>query len=282
MRVWGIFIFIVGVLSSCLTDGTAPNTAGLQYVKDTTAIASYLAQHKINGTKLPEGIWFVVDSSGSGIRATFNDSVKLKYATRLLSDNSVVEQSSVPKHFVLDSLIRGVQIVMPEFQAGSKGRIFIPTSYSMGYRNLVALTNLIFEFQLIEVKDYQLKIDTAIIDGYLSSHSIKAFKDPSGLRYTIDSLVTGPRPLLTDQVQVNYTAKVLSDGSTIDQGKSVSLSTANLILGWQIGLQRIQQGSTCTLYIPSSLAYGASGNGGLIKANAILVFNITLIKVVHP
>jgi FKBP-type peptidyl-prolyl cis-trans isomerase len=282
MRISGIFIvLIVGVLSACLKENATADQTGPQYIKDTAAIASYIRQNGIAATKLPQGVWFIIDSASTGIRATFNDSVKLKYSKRLMNDNSLVEQSSIPKHFVLDSLMLGVQNALPQFPAGSKGRIFIPSFYTNGYGILNSTSNVVFEFQLTEVKDQQLKSDTSAIETYLSIHSIKAEKDVSGLRYTIDTLKVGDKPSLKDVIQCNYTAKNFSDGNILDQGSSVSFPLTGLILGWQIGLQKMQAGSSATFYVPSSLAYGPNGNGTSIKSNQIMIFNIQLQKVIH-
>jgi FKBP-type peptidyl-prolyl cis-trans isomerase len=282
MRIsWIFIVLIVGTLSSCLKQNAATDQTGPQYIKDTAAIASYIKQNGIAATKLPQGVWFIIDSASTGIRATFNDSVKLKYSKRLMSDNSLLEQSSLPKHFVLDSLMLGVQDALPQFPMGSKGRIFIPSFYTNGYGILNSTSNVVFEFQLTEVKDQQLKSDTSAIETYLSIHSIKAERDISGLRYTIDTLKAGVKPSLTDVIQCNYTAKNFSDGTILDKGNSVSFSLTGLILGWQIGLQKMQEGSTATFYVPSSLAYGPNGNGTSIKSNQIMIFTIQLQKVIH-
>jgi len=260
-------------MSSCLKNPGVDQTTSSQFTKDTVAITAYLKQNNIWATRLPMGIWFIVDSATEGIHPTFRDSIKLKYTTRLLADNSILDQSTRPKHFVLDSLLYGIQVALNQFQTGSKGRIFIPSYYT-------GSSNWIFEFQLADVKDYQLKLDAAAIDAYLSGHSISAIKDASGLRFTFDTLVIGSRVLLTDDVQVNYTAKNLFDGSVVDQGISVSIQVANSVLGFQIGLQKMPEGSTFTLYVPSSLAYGSPGNGK-IKPNTNLVFTVKLLKVIH-
>lgn len=282
MRISWIFIVpIVGLFSSCLKENAPVDTTGPQYIKDTAAIASYVKEHGIDATKLPQGIWFIIDSLSTGIRGTFNDSVKLKYSKRLLIDNSLVDQSLTPKHFVMDSLMLGVQDALPQFPVGSKGRIFIPSFYTNGYGILNSTSNVVFEFQLYEVKDHQLKSDTTSIETYLGIHSIKAEKDISGLRYTIDTLKTGDKPSLKDEVQCTYTAKNFSDGTTLDKGSAVSFPLTSLILGWQIGLQKMQEGSTATFYVPSSLAYGPNGNGTTIKSNQIMIFTIQLQKVIH-
>jgi FKBP-type peptidyl-prolyl cis-trans isomerase len=275
MKAFRIFLIpIVGILlGSCLNNAGGGQTTS-QLTKDTTAISSYLVQNNIVATKLGVGVWFTVDSVAEGIRPTFNDSIKMKYITRSLADNSILDQSTTPRHFVLDSLLPAIQIVLPEFPAGSKGRIFLPSDYT-------GTSNWIFQFQLTDVKDYQLKIDNAIIDNYLSAHSINAVRDASGLRFTVDSLKTGSKVFLTDEVQVNYTAKNLSDGTIVDQGNSASFWVSNLILGWRIGLQRMPEGSVFTFYVPSSLAYGSIGNGTSIKPNANLIFTVKLSKVTH-
>src|SRR5258706_664496 len=256
---WITIVLMVGMFSGCLKNNAVGAQTGPQYIKDTADIASYIKQHSIAAIKLPQGVWFIIDSASTGIRATFNDSVKLKYSKRLLIDNSLVEQSTIAKHFVLDSLMLGVQDALPQFPVGSKGRIFIPSFYTNGYGILNSTSNVVFEFQLLEVKDHQLKSDTLTIENYLSFHSIKAERDISGLRYTMDTLKVGDKPSLIDDVQCNYTARNFSDGNILDQGSSVTFPLAGLILGWQIGLQKMQTGSTATFYVPSSLAYGPVG-----------------------
>src|SRR5258708_4493352 len=276
MRISCIFlIVIIGVLSSCqkAPDNSLSDEL-VQFNKDTAAIAGYLNEHSIAATKLLQGVWFVIDSAAQGIRPTFSDSIKLKYSMKLLTGNTVVDQSTTAKHFVLDSLLSGIQIALPEFGVGSRGRIFIPSYY--GYGNIIrgsipANSNLVFEFSLSDVKDYQLKLDTIAIDSYLSSHGITSFnKDISGLRYTIETLGTGARPSLTNQIQVNYTATTMSNSIVVDQGSSTVLKMSASILGWQIGMQMFPEGSSITLYIPSRLAYGPNGfttNTTIIKPN---------------
>jgi FKBP-type peptidyl-prolyl cis-trans isomerase len=271
---WLVIILIAGTLGSCLNNTAVTDTSASQYSKDTTAISLYLLQNRIGATKLPQGIWFIVDSLTNGIHANFSDSIELKYTSRLLADNSIVNQSTTPRHFVLDSLQEGVKEVLPLFPAGSKGRMFIPSYYT-------GSSNWIFQFQLTDVKDHQLSLDIVTIDNYLSQHSITAVKDGSGLRYTVDSLKLGASPGLSDDIQINYTAKNLADGSVVDQGSAVTFPLSGLILGLQIGIQKINEGSTCTFYLPSSLGYGPRSAGKTIKANENLIFNIKLLKIIH-
>lgn len=277
MKASRIFLIpIVGLLLGSCIKNQDVNLTPSQFTTDTTAISAYLQKNNIAATEFPSGVWFIIDSAAEGIRPTFKDSIMLKYTARRLEDNSILDQRTTPKHFVLDSLLSAIQVVLREFQAGSKGRIFLPSYYTSN-------GNWIFQFQLTDVKDHQLKIDNAIIDSYLSTQAINAVRDPSGLRFTVDTLKTGSKVFMSDEVQVNYTAKNLTSGSTIDSGNSVSLfvSSPTLILGWRIALQKMPEGSTFTFYIPSSLAYGPEGNGVSIQSNTNLIFTIKLLKVIH-
>jgi hypothetical protein len=46
------------------------------------------------------------------------------------------------------------------------------------------------------------------------------------------------------------------------------------------GLSLLKKGAKAVLYIPSSLAYGAQGAGGDIKANANLIFEVEIVEAI--
>ncbi len=273
-------------LESCNNTPTSFDQVA-QYKKDLATIDQYLKSNSIQATELSQGVWFINDSYSNGFRPTYRDSIKVNYKLRLLHDNTIVDQSTSPVYFTLNSLISGVQIAMPQFAKGSSGRIFIPSFY--GYGNTAtgkvpANSNLIFEFDLIDVIDKQLLKDTTAISFYLSDNlGIKAKIDPSGLRFTIDTVGIGAHPALTDSIQIKYTANFLLGGKLLEQATvPVKFLLSDLLLGWQIGLPIISEGGTITLYTPSSLAYGPTGSqNGVIKANTNLIFKIHLLKVIH-
>ncbi len=279
-----LFTLLFGLLSSCLkTDNTLSQQVA-QFNSDTTAIASFLKANQISATELSgQGVWFIIDSAASGIRPTFSDTVYVKYSIKSIPGNTVFAQVNTTTLMTLSDFMQGVQIAMPQFQKGSKGRIFLPSSLGYGNvanGNIPANSVLDFEFQLVDVKDHQLMMDTTAIGTYLRTNAINAFKDPSGLRYTIQSLGSGGVPALTNRVQVTYKAKVLSnDVTVVDQGNSVVFQLSSLILGWQIGLSIVPVGSTITLYVPSSLAYGPRGSGTSIKGNQNMIFNIQFLGI---
>lgn len=261
----------------------SPDTTQVnQFSSDTTAIGSYIRQNKIPATKLSTGIWFTVDSLSKGIRPVFSDSVSISYTMKILSSGVVVDQSTSPVTMPLNNWLGGIQATLPQYQQGSKGRIFIPSYYGYGgvaNGSVPANTNLLFDFKIQKVYDHQLQLDTTAIDAYLKANSINALKDVSGIRYTFDTLGTGKTPALTDFITFTYTVKLLNSSSVIDQASSpVKSPLQSLILGWQIGLKYVQEGSTVTLYVPSRLAYGSNAQSS-IPANSNLIFKIQLLKV---
>ncbi|MBL7875479.1 MAG: FKBP-type peptidyl-prolyl cis-trans isomerase [Cyclobacteriaceae bacterium] len=126
----------------------------------------------------------------------------------------------------------------------------------------------------------QLAADGEAIDNYLSANTITAQTDPSGLRYVITSLGTGPKPTLSNSIKVKYKGMLLSNGQIFDQANSaVVFKLSTLIQGWKIGFQLLPAGSKATLYIPSGLAYGAQATGS-IPANSNLIFEVELFEVI--
>ncbi len=281
---WISIFALLGLLSSCFKTNNSVTDVVSQYNKDTTTISAYVTQNGIKASKLSQGIWLVVDSAAKGIRTAYDDTVSLKYSMKLLANNAVVDQPTAPVSFTLSSLISGIQIAMPQFQAGSKGRIFVPSYYgygSTGQGSVPANANLVFGFTLMSVKDFHLKSDTSAIDAYLKTNAIVAVKDISGLRYTVDVIGTGAIPSITDNVVVTYKEKTF-DGTITSQGTSVQGGVSGFILGFQIGLTKVPEGSTVTLYVPSSLGYGTVGSSsGTVKPNTNIIYTIQLTKVIH-
>jgi FKBP-type peptidyl-prolyl cis-trans isomerase FklB len=105
----------------------------------------------------------------------------------------------------------------------------------------------------------------------------------SGLQYEVLEEGDGPRPEAGDQVVVHYTGKLI-DGTVFDsseeRGEPATFGVTQVIPGWVEALQLMKAGSKWRLFIPSQLAYGPQGAGGVIGPNQTLIFDVNLIKVV--
>lgn len=107
---------------------------------------------------------------------------------------------------------------------------------------------------------------------------------PDGLQYEIITKGTGPIPSAQDTVSANYQGTLL-DGKEFDnsykRGEPITIPVTGVIRGWTEALQLMPVGSKWKLFIPSDLAYGDRGAGGMIPGGAALIFEIELLNIVH-
>jgi FKBP-type peptidyl-prolyl cis-trans isomerase FkpA len=106
----------------------------------------------------------------------------------------------------------------------------------------------------------------------------------SGLQYQDLKIGTGAEAKPGDTVSVHYTGW-LEDGTKFDSSVDrnvpfeFQLGAGMVIKGWDEGVVGMKVGGKRVLLIPSDLAYGASGAGGVIPPNATLKFEVELLAI---
>ena len=103
----------------------------------------------------------------------------------------------------------------------------------------------------------------------------------------VDDLVVGDgdEAVAGKKVTVHYVGVAFSTGEEFDaswnrgQPFAFKLGKGQVIPGWDQGVQGMRVGGRRRLTIPSALAYGARGAGGVIKPNEPLVFVVDLLAV---
>ncbi|GAK98225.1 probable peptidyl-prolyl cis-trans isomerase [Nonlabens tegetincola] len=109
-------------------------------------------------------------------------------------------------------------------------------------------------------------------------------KTESGLRYQIINHGEGKQAEKGKTVSVHYKG-MLANGKVFDSSYSRNqpidfpLGMGQVIPGWDEGISLLKVGDKARLVIPSHLGYGASGAGGVIPPNAVLVFDVELMDV---
>ena len=107
-------------------------------------------------------------------------------------------------------------------------------------------------------------------------------KTPKGVQYKMLKAGAGISPKTGDKVQVHYVGSLL-DGTEFDnsvkRGEPLEFPVEAVIEGWQDLLQVMKEGDKVKAWIPSALAYGEAGVPPMIPANAMLVFEVELLKV---
>jgi FKBP-type peptidyl-prolyl cis-trans isomerase FklB len=105
---------------------------------------------------------------------------------------------------------------------------------------------------------------------------------PSGLQYKVMKTGNGKKPKSNDTVTVHYRGTLI-DGTEFDssyrRGQPATFQVSGVIPGWTEGLQLMDEGAKWQLFIPSNLAYGERGAGGMIGPNATLIFEVELISI---
>ena len=99
---------------------------------------------------------------------------------------------------------------------------------------------------------------------------------------TWNTIKAGTKIYKGNSVKVHYKGELL-DGTVFDssfkrnQPIEFSLGVGQVIPGWDEGIALLNKGAKATLIIPSDLAYGAAGAGGVIPPNATLKFEVELV-----
>ena len=124
-------------------------------------------------------------------------------------------------------------------------------------------------------KENELKILKDLSKGFS--------KTSSGLLYKFEKENNTHKPSNGNRVKVHYKGMLL-DGTVFDssfkrnQPIEFTLGVGQVIKGWDEGISLLGIGDKASFIIPSDLAYGATGAGGVIPPNATLVFEVQLIS----
>ena len=109
-------------------------------------------------------------------------------------------------------------------------------------------------------------------------------KTDSGLRYKMIQKGDGPKAQKGKLVSVHYEGSLLN-GNVFDSSYKrnspidFELGIGQVIPGWDEGISLLQVGDKARFVIPSDLAYGSAGAGGVIPPDATLIFDVELMKV---
>ena len=178
-----------------------------------------------------------------------------------------------------------VNIYSSKEQVDSAQKAHIPVAQAKAYqKQLVTIEkDLAANKALIES-------DSKKIEAYLSANNIKATKTKWGTYVAIQTEGTGPLLTTKDIATVNYTGRTFDSSKVFDSNVDPKFKhpqpydvpvgqLSGIILGWPDALSQMKKGTKATIYVPSSLAYGAQGREPEIKPNQILVFDMDVLDV---
>ncbi|MBP4137529.1 MULTISPECIES: peptidylprolyl isomerase [Flavobacterium] len=139
----------------------------------------------------------------------------------------------------------------------------------------------------IALKGARLKRDAALkaeSEAKMEQLAAGFDKTESGLRYKMIQKGDGKKAEAGKTVAVHYegsleTGKVFDSSYPRKKPIEFRLGQGQVIEGWDEGIALLQVGDKARFVIPSDLAYGAAGAGGVIPPNATLIFDVELMDV---
>ncbi len=128
-------------------------------VDEDKLITDYLTTNKLVAEKTPEGIYYIIETQGTGNFPTLSNTVSVRYKGYFLDGTVFDENQSAGKPIfttmVSGGVISGWQIGLQKFKKGGSGKLLIPSSHaygSSGRGSIPGNTPLIFDIQMIDVK----------------------------------------------------------------------------------------------------------------------------------
>lgn len=184
------------------------------------------------------------------------------------------------KHTVFGKTIEGQNIVNEIEQDDT-----IETIEIMTFGDDANTFNAVEAFRTFEgAREKRLAEEQAAIEAELDKLATGFNKTDSGLRYQIIQSGDGKKAQTNTTVSVHYKGQ-LSDGTVFDssykrnQPIDFTLGVGQVIPGWDEGIALLKVGDKARFVIPSHLAYGSRGAGGVIPPNANLIFDVELVGV---
>lgn len=104
---------------------------------------------------------------------------------------------------------------------------------------------------------------------------------PGGIQYQVLKEGEGKQPQSNSTIKAHYRGSLLNGkefDSSYKRNQPFTARLTQLIKGWQQVIPLMKEGSTYRLWIPSDLAYGDNGTGG-IPGGATLQFDVELIQI---
>ena len=182
------------------------------------------------------------------------------------------------KHTVFGEVIEGIEIVNKTKQDDLISSIEI-----LRIGNDAKEWDAVDNFNQFKSKKERELQDLILKEKEIISAISKDFKvTKSGLKYQIINKKNGKKPISGDFVKVHYEGKLLDEtifDSSYKRNEPIEFKVGigQVIPGWDEGIMLLNKGEKARFIIPSNLAYGDSGAGGVIPPNATLIFDVELI-----
>jgi FKBP-type peptidyl-prolyl cis-trans isomerase len=281
--------------------------------KEGESLQSYLSTNKITVQPSAEGIYYIEETAGKGMKIDSGCQVKLQFKVSLTDGKQIFSTYDRPEPVTFQYGKRfdtpGLEHAIGLMKKGTKATVIVPSKMAFGEQGRGTIvppySTIIYNVEITDVmskadyekeqaakkKEEQMKTETAkksetsLIQKYLKDNKITVSPTADGLYYVEKIKGTGPRAVSGKTVKVSYTGMLLN-GKIFDSSKDKKppylefpLGAGRVIKGWEEGISMMNVGGKATLIIPSAIGYGERGMGADIPAYAPLVFDVELLDV---
>lgn len=260
--------------------------------------------------KTPSGIMYKIASAGSGPLVKKGEILKFHYSQKLNDSLMFSSFAGIPTYARVDSvgpvysplevlaflhkgdsvaIVQLADTIMKKMPPGQQSPLKKGDKITLTLKILDILKNdeMAQADQANELKSETSREQTTI-ESYLASKKITTQKTQKGVFVAIQSAGDGAAVDSGKFVSVNYTGKLFpSEKITTEKvfesnaGKApiqFTISSGQVIPGWDDGLKLLKKGGKATLYIPATMAYGQQpGPGG--KSFENLIFDVEVVDV---
>ena len=278
-----IGLLFTALIQSCKGDGAGKSKDGYEFTLHTKSTGAKIVEgDKVNYDvfiRKGDSLIFTSTSRPGGIEAVLDSNAfKLRVMKPFLN---MAEGDSLTAYFPMDSITKTeLRGIAEKFTDKDKVRI--------DYKVSKVTSKVELEKLAAAAKAQSAEVNTTLeadIDAYKAG-TAKVQKTETGLMYIVHKEGTGKACTLGSNAEVHYLGKTTADKKTFDgsfeRGQTFMVANAgaaNVIPGWNEGLQLMKEGAAYTFIIPSALGYGENGAGAAIPGNAELAFYIEMISV---
>lgn len=242
-----------------------------------------LALSEADYTETESGLLYYDMVEGTGEMPVDGDRVLLEFVAWLEDGTFLGSSQQMGSPLVatigIGQLFPGWEEGLLTMQEGGTRQLFIPPELGYGETgagNLIPPnSNLIWQVTLLDVIEARVPQEVAEADYTVTESGLKYYDLVEG---------TGETPTDNQVVVVHYTGW-LEDGTEFDSSLDTDdplifqYGTPDMLEGFTEGLATMRVGGQRQLVIPSDLAYGPQGAGGIIPPDATLIFEIELVEI---
>jgi len=188
------------------------------------------------------------------------------------------------KHTIFGHVIKGQDVVNTIEKNDVINSIEIVRN-GKAAKNFDAVSLFDKKFKGMEEEAKQAKAKKLAIFQPILDKEAQAKVLPSGLKIFIEKQGEGAKPKKGEKVKIHYTG-YLRDGKVFDSSVKrnkpfeTAIGVGRVIQGWDEGVMDLNVGTKALLFIPSHMAYGSRGAGGVIPPNADLIFEVELLDII--